>query len=579
MSSQAGKTAGPGPSAPAVDRHVYALGPTAAVRAKPAGGTLLERRDGIPRGAWIPDGFRGPRRHRLPDRRLRHRGLIGGERLRRRPSSPAAEGHALAAQPRGRIVVARIVVRGGRGFRFPGRWTFGLSGSGRSCGPAGGGARGPSHPALSPSTLSRPARFPVAAPSPPGILPVPWFSASRAFSSRASASSCLVSGLRPPHGNPPVRDLQSAETRVRDVRRRSVPVGARISPAHRASSRPRRKSAPRRKRQLARLLPSTATSSAEPRRPPADAGGALSRPSLRNDADWAYFQGGPRTRSARTLLGRRSPQRRARTTRRGGYVSSSPVPVSRHRAARRRVLVEPPLAALAAALAQPVFRPRGRGDSPCPGGGARSSSYLISPLRFSPFPPARAHDVEPFPTGAAGLPTACEAGSAQWRDPARGGRGLVPGGGDVARRAGGVSLTVFTRATIGRHKLRLPLPRLRNASPAMTDAQPIRPDLATRIAALRRFPPMPAGEDRPDRQDDAARPGRRRFGPGPGDGAGELFSRPRRDASAVFPFVAETAARSCLYRVRSLPRDCVLTTSNLLAGRCRPRRPGGRGGR
>jgi len=158
---------------------------------------------------------------------------------------------------------------------------------------------------------------------------------------------------------------------------------------------------------------------------------------LRNDADWAYFQAGL-DRARATLLGRRSHE--ASPNHRGRLrivVSGS------GRGIERRAdgfWWNPAQAALEAALAAAV--PEG-GEIAVPGG--RAVFDLISPLRFSAFHLARAHDVA-IPDGR-GVFTACEAG-ARMEDLLAAG-GLVPGGATWLDERARVSLTVFTRATIG----------------------------------------------------------------------------------------------------------------------------------
>jgi hypothetical protein len=158
---------------------------------------------------------------------------------------------------------------------------------------------------------------------------------------------------------------------------------------------------------------------------------------LRNEADWAYFQAGL-DRAHATLLGRlsheASPNHRSRLR---IVVSSAARGVERRADA---LWWNPGEASLAEALAAAV--PEG-GEIAVPGGQAVFD--LVGPSLFTAFHLARAHDVA-IPDGR-GVFAACEAGG-RAEDVLRAG-GLVPGRTTWLDEAARVSLTVFTRATIG----------------------------------------------------------------------------------------------------------------------------------
>lgn len=158
---------------------------------------------------------------------------------------------------------------------------------------------------------------------------------------------------------------------------------------------------------------------------------------LRNEADWAYFQAGL-DRASATLLGRLSHEASPNHRNRLRVVVSS-----RARGIEQRadaIWWNPAHASLAEALAAAV--PDG-GEIAVPGG--RAVFDLVGPSRFAAFHLARAQDVA-IP-GGRGVFAGCEAG-ARAEDLLRAG-GLVPGRTAWLDEAARVSLTVFTRASIG----------------------------------------------------------------------------------------------------------------------------------
>lgn len=158
---------------------------------------------------------------------------------------------------------------------------------------------------------------------------------------------------------------------------------------------------------------------------------------LRNEADWAYFQGGL-DRAEATLLGRLSHEASPNHRNRLRIVVSGSA-----RGVERRADAfwwNPGEASLAEALAAAV--PQG-GEIAVPGGQAVFD--LVGPARFGAFHLARAHDVA-IPDGR-GVFAACEAGTPA-EDLLREG-GLVAGRATWLDEDARVSLTVFTRATIG----------------------------------------------------------------------------------------------------------------------------------
>lgn len=168
----------------------------------------------------------------------------------------------------------------------------------------------------------------------------------------------------------------------------------------------------------------------------ADAAGGFPE-ALRNDADWAYFQAGL-DRAHATLLGRRSHE--ASPNHRGRLrivVSGSARGVDRR---ADGIWWNPAHATLEDALAAAV--PEG-GEIAVPGG--REVFDLVGPARFGAFHLARAHAVT-IPDGR-GVFAACEAGARAEDILAAG--GLAGGRATWLDEAAQVSLTVFTRATVG----------------------------------------------------------------------------------------------------------------------------------
>lgn len=168
----------------------------------------------------------------------------------------------------------------------------------------------------------------------------------------------------------------------------------------------------------------------------ADAAGRFPE-ALRNDADWAYFQAGL-DRAHATLLGRRSHEASPNHRDRLRIVVSGCA-----RGVERRadgIWWHPGLAPLEEALA--TAAPEG-GEIAVPGG--RAVFDLLGPARFGVFHLARAHGVT-IPDGR-GVFAACETG-ARAQDLLAAG-GLVPGRTVWLDEPARVSLTVFTRATIG----------------------------------------------------------------------------------------------------------------------------------